>query len=73
MDLVEKVIPEIEDDLAIQIFQGVAKRILCWFDFLHDCGISEHTLSLLEKSQMQKFENECFAFWRTILIITKMD
>ena len=54
MDLVEKVIPEIEDDLVSNIL-GVAKECFAFgLTSLHDCGISEHTLSLLEKSQQQK-------------------
>ena len=41
---------------------GVAKECFAFgLTSLHDCGISEHTLSLLEKSQSKKsFENECF-------------
>ena len=55
MDLVEKVIPEIEDDLAIKYFGELQKECFAFgLTSLHDCGISEHTLSLLEKSQQQK-------------------
>ena len=54
MDLVEKVIPEIEDDLAIKYFGNYKKNFAFGLTSLHDCGISEHTLSLLEKSQNKK-------------------
>ena len=55
MDLVEKVIPAIEDNLAIQYFGELQKECFAFgLTSLHDCGISEHTLSLLEKSQKQK-------------------
>ena len=51
----EKVIPEIEDDLAIKYFGELQKECFAFgLTSLHDCGISEHTLSLLEKSQQQK-------------------
>ena len=52
MDLVEHVIPAISDSLALQYLQGM--QFTCFSEGLtgvHDCGISEHTLGLLEKAQ----------------------
>jgi predicted amidohydrolase YtcJ len=47
-------IPEIEDDLAIKYFGELQKECFAFgLTSLHDCGITEHTLSLLEKSQKQ--------------------
>ena len=64
MDLVEKVIPEIEDDLAIKYFGELQKNECFAFGLtsLHDCGISEHTLSLLEKSQQKSLKMNVFFF-----------
>lgn len=54
MDLVEKVIPEIEDRLAVKYFGELQKECFAFgLTSVHDCGITEHTLSLLEKSQQQ--------------------
>ena len=55
MDLVEKVIPQIEDEMAIQYFDELQQECFAYgLTSVHDCGISEHTLSLLEKSQQKK-------------------
>ncbi len=55
MDLVEKVIPQIEDDMAIQYFDELQQECFAYgLTSVHDCGISEHTLLLLEKSQQKK-------------------
>ncbi len=55
MDLVEKHIPEIDDKTAIEYFSELQKECFAeGLTSLHDCGISEHLLSLLEKSQAQK-------------------
>lgn len=55
MDLVEKVIPQIEDEMAIRYFGELQKECFAYgLTSVHDCGISEHTLSLLEKSQQKK-------------------
>ncbi|MBK8710743.1 MAG: amidohydrolase [Niastella sp.] len=55
MDLVEQKIPQISDSLAIEYFSRLQQK--CFADGLtgvQDCGISEHTLALLEESQAQK-------------------
>lgn len=52
MDLVEHVIPAISDSLALQYMERM--QLTCFSEGLtgvHDCGISEHTLELLEKAQ----------------------
>ncbi len=55
MNLVEKFIPEIPDNQAIKYFSDLQKTCFSYgLTSVHDCGISEHTLSLLEKSQKQK-------------------
>lgn len=54
MLLVEKHIPEIEDDLTLQYFADLQKTCFSYgLTSLHDCGITERTLSLLEKAQTQ--------------------
>ena len=54
MLLVEKHIPEISDDMAINYFADLQKECFSYgLTSLHDCGITEHTLSLLEKAQQQ--------------------
>ena len=54
MLLVEKHIPEIEDDLTIQYFADLQKTCFSYgLTSLHDCGITERTLGLLEKAQTQ--------------------
>lgn len=54
MFLVEKHIPELEDDLAIQYYGELQKECFSYgLTSLHDCGISERTLALLEKAQSQ--------------------
>jgi predicted amidohydrolase YtcJ len=55
MDLVEKVIPKIDDTLALKYFGELQKECFAFgLTSLHDCGISEHTLQLLETAQKQK-------------------
>ncbi|MGZ5263467.1 MAG: amidohydrolase, partial [Kaistella sp.] len=55
MTLVEKHIPEISDEMAIQYFADMQKECFSYgLTSLHDCGISTHTFSLLEKMQDQK-------------------
>ena len=55
MLLVEKHIPEISDEMAIQYFAELQKECFSYgLTSLHDCGISEHTFSLLEKAQDQQ-------------------
>ncbi len=55
MLLVEKFIPEISDEMAIRYFQDLQKTCFSYgLTSLHDCGISAHTFSLLEKAQDQK-------------------
>lgn len=54
MLLVEKHIPEISDGMAISYFADLQKECFSYgLTSLHDCGISEHTFSLLEKAQEQ--------------------
>ena len=54
MLLVEKHIPEIEDKMAIQYFSKLQKECFSYgLTSLHDCGITERTLSRLEKAQSQ--------------------
>ena len=54
MTLVEKFIPDIEDDLAIKYFSDLQRTCFSYgLTSLHDCGISEKTLGLLEKAQSQ--------------------
>lgn len=54
MTLVEKHLPQISDDMAINYFAELQKECFSYgLTSLHDCGITEHTLSLLEKSQAQ--------------------
>lgn len=55
MDLVEKVIPPLEDEMAIKYFNELQQECFAYgLTSVHDCGISEHMLSLLEKSQQKK-------------------
>ena len=52
MDLVEKHIPAIEDEMAIQYFSELQKECFSYgLTSVHDCGITEKTLGLLEKAQ----------------------
>lgn len=52
MLLVEKFIPEIEESEAIQYFSASQKECFSYgLTSLHDCGITERTLDLLEKAQ----------------------
>ncbi len=54
MKLVEKHIPEIDDQLAIKYFGDLQQRCFSsGLTSLHDCGISEHTVSLLQKARDQ--------------------
>ncbi|MCQ4034406.1 amidohydrolase [Kaistella montana] len=54
MLLVEKHIPEISDEMAIQYFADLQKTCFSYgLTSLHDCGISTHIFSLLEKAQDQ--------------------
>ncbi|MBF8455762.1 amidohydrolase [Kaistella sp. G5-32] len=54
MTLVEKYIPDIEDKMAIQYFSELQKECFSYgLTSLHDCGITEKTLGLLEKAQAQ--------------------
>ncbi len=54
MLLVEKHIPEIEDEMAIKYFSELQKECFSYgLTSLHDCGITERTLGLLEKAQAQ--------------------
>lgn len=54
MKLVEKHIPEIDDQLAIQYFGDLQHRCFSYgLTSLHDCGVSEHTVSLLQKAMDQ--------------------
>lgn len=55
MLLVEKHIPKISDEMAIRYFQDLQKTCFSYgLTSLHDCGISAHTFSLLEKAQDQR-------------------
>jgi len=52
MDLVEKNIPPISDELAIKYFKEMQQ--MCFEQGLtgvHDCGVSEHTIELIEQAQ----------------------
>ena len=54
MTLVEKFIPEIEDKEAIEYYAALQKECFSYgLTSLHDCGITERTLGLLEKAQTQ--------------------
>lgn len=54
MLLVEKHLPQISDEMAINYFSELQKECFSYgLTSLHDCGITEHTLSLLEKAQSQ--------------------
>ena len=63
MLLVEKHLPQISDEMAINYFGELQKECFSYgLTSLHDCGISEHTLSLLEKAQSQnKLQMKIFA------------
>lgn len=63
MSLVEKHIPEIEDDMAIQYYSELQKECFSYgLTSLHDCGITELTLERLEKAQTQgKLQMKIFA------------
>lgn len=55
MDLVEKHIPEIRDDLALQYIETLQKECFSFgLTSVHDCGISVKTFELLEKAQQKK-------------------
>lgn len=52
MNLVESLIPEIPDNLALNYIQSLQEECFSYgLTSVHDCGISEHMFSLLEKSQ----------------------
>ena len=54
MLVVEKHLPQISDEMAINYFSELQKECFSYgLTSLHDCGITEHTLSLLEKAQSQ--------------------
>jgi len=54
MTLVEKHIPEIDDAMTINYFADLQKECFSYgLTSLHDCGITERTLELLEKAQAQ--------------------
>jgi predicted amidohydrolase YtcJ len=54
MLLVEKHLPKISDEMAINYFSELQKECFSYgLTSLHDCGISEHTLNQLEKAQSQ--------------------
>jgi predicted amidohydrolase YtcJ len=54
MLLVEKFIPEIDDNTTIQYFSDLQKTCFSYgLTSLHDCGITEKALGLLEKAQSQ--------------------
>lgn len=54
MTLVEKHIPEIDDAMTINYFAELQKECFSFgLTSLHDCGITERTLELLEKAQAQ--------------------
>lgn len=54
MTLVEKHIPEIDDAMTINYFVDLQKECFSYgLTSLHDCGITERTLELLEKAQAQ--------------------
>lgn len=54
MTLVEKHIPEIDDAMTINYFAELQKECFSYgLTSLHDCGITERTLELLEKAQAQ--------------------
>lgn len=63
MLLVEKHLPQISDEMAINYFGELQKECFAYgLISLHDCGITEHTLSLLEKAQSQnKLQMKIFA------------
>ncbi len=63
MLLVEKHIPEISDELAIQYYGDLQKECFAYgLTSLHDCGITTHTFRLLEKAQAQnKLDMKIFA------------
>ena len=63
MLLVEKHLPQISDEMAINYFGELQKECFAYgLTSLHDCGITEHTLSLLEKAQSQnKLQMKIFA------------
>lgn len=63
MLLVEKHLPQISDEMAINFFGELQKECFSYgLTSLHDCGITEHTLSLLEKAQSQnKLQMKIFA------------
>lgn len=54
MLLVEKHLPEIDDETAIKYFADLQKECFSYgLTSLHDCGMTVHTFSLLEKAQSQ--------------------
>lgn len=63
MLLVEKHLPQISDEMAINYFGELQKECFSYgLTSLHDCGNTEHTLSLLEKAQSQnKLQMKIFA------------
>ena len=58
MLLVEKFIPEIDENLAKKYLSEMQKTCFSYgLTSVHDCGISEHQFSLLEKIQQDKILN----------------
>ncbi|MFZ1530182.1 MAG: amidohydrolase [Ferruginibacter sp.] len=55
MDLVENKIPPIADTLAIRYYHELEKECLALgLTSLQDCGVSEHTIELIEKAQKEE-------------------
>lgn len=56
MKLVDTIIPQINDSLATEYFSDAQR--LCFavgITGVHDCGISEHTIDLVEAAQKKDF------------------
>lgn len=52
MSLVEKVIPEISDELAAKYFAALQKECFAvGLTSVHDCGVNEHTVELVDREQ----------------------
>ena len=55
MELVEKHIPEIDEDLALKYIGNLQKECFSYgLTSLHDCGITEQMFTLLQKAQQKK-------------------
>ncbi len=55
MDLVENKIPHIADSLAIRYYHELEKEcVALGLTSLQDCGVSEHTIELIEKAQKEE-------------------